>query len=521
VIPAAPDSSTSQHVARVELREIHKQFGGVHALRGASVSIHPGEVHGLLGENGSGKSTLIKVLAGYHVPDAGRLAVDGRGEQLPPSAERLAGMGIAFVHQDLGLINSLSVTENLWMRELSVRKGAFVSWSREHERTRETLARYGLEGVHPTQTASTLSAFQRAMLAIARAIEGIAEIAGEGRGLLVLDEAMAFLADHERSYLSGIVGDLTATGAAVLLVTHDLDDALKLCDRITVLRDGEVAGTVAAPDTSPQELARLITGGLARTSGAADRRTESRPDRVLATVECPGVSGLSLRIGAGEIVGVTGLAGEAFGQIPYLLYGALPAASGQLTLDGKTFDVRRHSPDKSLAAGIVLVPGDRQRQGAVGSLTVQENMLIPRLSEFMHGPLLSRRAMSARGTTLIRRYDVRPPYGGAVMSTLSGGNQQKAIVAKWLQLSPALLLLDEPTIGVDVGSRVQIFEYIRKLASGGTAVLCSSVDYAQLATLCDRVLIFSRGVVVDELVGPQVTKDEILTRCLLQPPTTT
>lgn len=503
----------------MELRDVHKQFGGVHALRGASVSVAPGEVHGLLGENGSGKSTLIKVLAGYHIPDAGELAIDGHHEQLPPSAARLAAVGIAFVHQDLGLINSLSVTENLWMRELSVRTGPFLSWRKEHARTRRTLARYGLD-VQPAQSVSTLSAFQRAMLAIARAIEGISGSAADGRGLLVLDEAMAFLADDERHYLSGVIGGLTATRAGVLLVTHDLDDALNLCDRITVLRDGQVAGTVIARETTADELATLITGNVPVHVATASPRTAGHAARFHATAECPGLAEFSLTIDAGEIVGVTGLAGETFGQIPYLLYGALPGGRGHIRLDGDDFDLSRHTPDRSLSAGIVLVPGDRQRQGAVGSLTVQENMLLPRLADFMAGPILSRRAMSAQSAALVRRYDVRPPNGRSVMSTLSGGNQQKAIVAKWLQLSPRLLLLDEPTIGVDVGSRAQIFGYIRGLAAAGTAILCSSVDYAQLATLCDRVLIFSRGSVVDEISGPQVTKDEILARCLVQTPAT-
>jgi len=500
---------------RLQLDHVAKQFAGVHALRDASLEVNAGEVHGLLGENGSGKSTLIKILAGYHVPDAGNVYVDGRAQAVPPTAGQLAQLGVAFVHQDLGLIDSLSVTENLLMRELSVRRGAFISWRTEHARAEATLASYGISA-RGADRVSTLPPFQRAMIAIIRAVEGISSTTGTARGLLVLDEAMAFLADDERAHLAGIMRRLAASGVSVLLVTHDLDDALAFCDRITVLRDGRVAGVVGARSTTPAQLAALILGNTALRAAISHRPAPDRASLLLATGQAPGFAPFTLTVGAGEIVGITGLAGESFGRLPYLLYGAVKGARGTLYLDEVSHPLERLTPADCVAAGIVLVPGDRQRQGAVGSLTVQENMLIPRMSEFRTGMFVRRRPMFAEAARMIGEYDVRPPAAGAVMSTLSGGNQQKAIVAKWLALSPKVLLLDEPTIGVDIGSREQIFDYVKTLAAGGTGVLCSSVDYAQLAALCDRVLIFARGAVIAEISGAAITKDEILSRCLLQ-----
>ena len=508
--PATQPSATP----RLELADVSKHFGGVNALSRASLLVRPGEVHGLLGENGSGKSTLIKILAGYHAPDTGELAIDSHRQRLPMSAGQLRDLGISFVHQDLGLVESVTVTENILLRDIAAQRGIFISWRKAHRKATALLARYEMNIAGPSPT-SRLTPFERAMVAIIRALEGIADARSDGRGLLVLDEAMAFLADHERALLTSTMRDLAAGGTSVLLVSHDLDDALKVCDRITILRDGRVAGTVDASRTSRDQLAELIVGAKAPSHPSPPAARQRQKAAVALTgLSAPGLQPVSLELRAGEIVGLTGLAGEAFARVPYVIYGAEPGGNGTLNLQGRAYDIREMTPVRALKAGIVLVPGDRRRQGAVSTISVGENVVLPRLGEFFRGGRLRFREMAASVQALLRHYQVRPANPRPPMATLSGGNQQKAIIAKWLQLEPRLLLLDEPTIGVDVRSRAQIFEQIRGLAVNGTAVLCASNDYAQLAELCDRVLIFAAGRLEGELSGSALTKEAILAQCL-------
>jgi ribose transport system ATP-binding protein len=506
--------SAAPAVPRVQLTGVSKQFGGAQALKDASVEVGRGEVHGLLGENGSGKSTLIKALAGYHTPDAGQLVVDGSPVRMPATAGQLKDLGISFVHQDLGLIDSVTVTENVVMRDIATRRGLFMSWRQAHRDATALLRSYGLE-VDGRGPMSDLTAFQKAMVAIIRALEGISAARSAGRGLLVLDEAMAFLADHERELLTAIARDLAAGGTSVLLVTHDLDDALKVCDRITVLRDGRAAGTVEAAGTSRGQLAELILGASPPEHAPGRSSTQlTEPATTLSELSAPGIAPVSLTLGAGEIVGLTGLAGESFARIPYIVYGAEAGAGGTLALRGQSHAIRDLTPPRALDAGIVLVPGDRQRQSAVGSLSVAENVALPLLDQHFAGGRLRTGQLRSAVRALLSQYQVRPAAPALPMTALSGGNQQKAIIAKWLQLEPQLLLLDEPTIGVDVGSRAQIFRQIRHLAAAGTTVLCASSDYSQLAELCDRILIFSDGRLQGELAGQSLTKEMILSECL-------
>ena len=499
---------------RLELTGVTKHFGGAQALKSASLVIRRGEIHGLLGENGSGKSTLIKVLAGYHSADAGQLLVDGAEQPMPATAAQLSQLGISFVHQDLGLIDSVTVTENLALANIATRHELYMSWRKAHRATTALLARYRLS-IEGERQVSRLTSFEKAMIAIIRALEGIGPAREDGRGLLVLDEAMAFLADHERTLLTSTVRDLAAAGTSVLLVSHDLDDALAICDRITVLRDGSVVDSVESTGTSREQLAALILGArppAAPPAAVADSRNGTVV--TITQLSGPGVEPTSLTLGAGEIVGLTGLAGETFARIPYVIYGAEAGGSGTLQLSGATYNLSDLTPARAMQAGMTLVPGDRQRQGAIGSLSVAENVALPLLSEyFRRGRLRTGQLRQITGS-LLGQYQVRPAKPDLPMSALSGGNQQKAIIAKWLQLEPKLLLLDEPTIGVDVGSRAQIFEQIRRLAANGTAVLCASSDYSQLAELCDRVLIFSDGRLQGELSGRSLTKSEILAQCL-------
>ncbi|MHB1242014.1 MAG: sugar ABC transporter ATP-binding protein [Gaiellaceae bacterium] len=497
---------------RLELRNLSKAFGGTHALRAADLAILPGEVHGLLGENGSGKSTLIKVLAGYHEPDDGELLIDGRPVRLPLAPGRFRELGMSFVHQDLGLVESLSVLENLRVAELVAPRSHFrISWRHERHRARETFERYGVR-IDPTATVRNLKPVERALLAIVRALEEIRGIGGR-HGLLVLDEPTVFLPREGVDRLFALVREAAAAGASILFVSHDLDEVREITDRVTVLRDGAVVGTVETAATDEATFVEMIIGRRLATIGEVAHvdRTQLRVGVAVRDLTGASVTGVSFDMHEGEIVGLTGLLGSGFEEVPYLLFGARTAAAGTLSLRGRDLDLTRLTPPEATRRRLALIPGDRKTDGSVGSLPVVENMALSVLDRYFNGVVLDRRRMRQRTSELMREFDVRPDDPSLAYGALSGGNQQKALLAKWLQTDPLLLLLDEPTQGVDVGARQQIFELMRAaVEERGMHVLCASCDYEQLAALCDRVIVFGRGRIWRELTGADVTKDRII-----------
>jgi ribose transport system ATP-binding protein len=497
---------------RLELRSLSKSFGGTQALRGVDLSLLPGEVHGLLGENGSGKSTLIKILAGFHNPDDGELLIDGKPVRLPLAPGQFRELGLSFVHQDLGLIESLSVLENLRVAELASSRSRFgISWRRERKRARETFDRYGIR-IDPTAVVGELKPVERALLAIVRATEEIRGV-GLGQGVLVLDEPTVFLPREGIEVLFSLVRDAAAAGATILFVSHDLDEVREITDRVTVLRDGGLVGTVVTRETSETTFVEMIIGRqLAKLADVehadlTERRVAVSVDGLTGSV----VNDVSFRIHEGEIVGLTGLIGSGFEEVAHLLYGARAARAGRLVLDGEAKDLTRLTPPAATGFGIALIPADRKTDGSVGSLPVGENLALAVLDRYFNGVSLERRRMRRESGALMREFDVRPNDPSLPYGALSGGNQQKALLAKWFQTEPRLLLLDEPTQGVDVGARQQIFALIRTaVEERGMHVLCASSDYEQLSLLCDRVIVFGRGRVWRELVGDDLTKDRII-----------
>ena len=490
-----------------------KHFGGARALDDVGLTVLSGEVHGLLGENGSGKSTLIKILAGFHAPDTGELEVDGQPVKLPLVPGQFRSLGLSFVHQDLGLVPTLSVTENLGVGELAASRGRpYISWRRKRREARETFARYGLR-IDPGRAVADLRPVERALLAIVRAVEEMRAVGG-GRGVLVLDEPTVFLPRTDVDQLFALVREIVAGGASVLFVSHDLDEVHEITDRVTVLRDGRVVGTVRTAEAAEGQLVEMIIGRrLAAFATEHHDLTARAADVSVRDLRGAGVRDVSFDLHTGEVLGLTGLVGSGFEEVAYLLYGARPATGGTLALEAGTLRLATMTPHLAMAAGIVLLPGDRQRDGSVGGLSVTDNVTLPVLGRFFRGLRLRRRAMVRETGRLMGEFDVRPPRPRLDYGSLSGGNQQKALLAKWLQSDPRLLLLHEPTQGVDVGARQQIFTAIRAAAGAGAGVVCASSDYEQLAAICDRVLVFGRGRVARQLVGGEVTKDRITEQC--------
>jgi ribose transport system ATP-binding protein len=498
------------------VRDLSKSFGGVRALDSVALTVDSGEVHGLLGENGSGKSTVIKILAGFHAPESGELQVQGRPVKLPLYPGQFRELGMSFVHQDLGLVGSLSVLENLRVDEIAESRNRFkIPWRAEARRARETFARYGVR-IDPRARVMDLPPVQRALLAIVRAVESmrVEARAHGGRGLLVLDEPTVFLPKADTDQLFALVREIAAGGSSVLFVSHDLDEVREITDRVTVLRDGRNAGTVTTATTTERELVELIIGHRLEALEAEHQDlTRASVDVAIGGLTGGTLEDVSIELHHGEVLGLTGLVGSGFEEVPYFVFGALRPVSGRLTLGQKARNLTRMTPSEAIELGMGFIPGDRQRDGSVASLSVADNVTMQVVPDFFRGGRLERGRMVRRARELGREFDVRPNEPRLRYSSLSGGNQQKALLAKWLQTRPSLLLLHEPTQGVDVGARQQIFAMIREAAAAGSSVICSSSDYEQLATICDRVLIFGRGKIVQQLTGSDVTKERITEQC--------
>ena len=492
----------------LQIAGLTKAFGGARALDGVALTVEPGRIQALLGHNGSGKSTLIKILAGYHTPDAcDELVVNGHPSRFPLSAVDHERLHLGFVHQDLGLIPSLPVVDNL---ELGRVGGSawFVSWRERRRRARKILEGIDIK-IDVDILVGKLPPEDQAAIAVARAMQGIH---GEGGGaLLVLDEVTAFLPRERRESLYGIIRELAGAGCGVLFVSHDIDEIMEVCDTVTVLRNGRVVGSADKARVTVDTIIEMIIGRRLESREDARRpRSGEHASRVaVRQLEGRAVHDLTFEVGSGEIVGVTGVLGSGFDEIPSLLYGATKAKAGELVVDGIATPADRVEPSRSLKAGVRLVPSARLAEGLVGELPLTDNVTLPTLRGFVTRLLLRRKRMARACGELLDDFGVIPNDPPKLVLQLSGGNQQKALLAKMLQGSPTLVLLHEPTQGVDVGAREQIFRLVRRTADEGVAVMVASSDHAQLAAICERVIVVQDGRVVGELSGAEVSKKAI------------
>jgi ribose transport system ATP-binding protein len=495
----------------LRVTSLHKAFNGVPALRGVDLDVRAGEVHGLLGANGCGKSTLIKVLAGFHDADSGTVSIHGREITSPFGPRGLREEGMGFVHQDLGLAPAATVLEHMALDAAGDARGARrVDWNAERERVRSLLERFDVN-VDVDATIDMLSPVQRAMVAVVRAVGGQEQKeGGQGTGqILVLDEPTVFLPRHEVGLLFDLLDRLRDRGDAVLLVSHDLDEILQVTDRITVFRNGETVGTRDTKSSTRDDLVQMILG--ARDEHVAKGAAVVRHDRppLLSSRGLVGnrIAGLDLDLHAGEVVGVTGLAGSGFEELPELLYGARAARAGEIAQEGSV--VASPTPAGSMRRGVILIPADRKGQGGVLGLSVMENMSLPFLTRRARGFRVDWKAIQEQAQASCERLDVVPPRPAAQFGHLSGGNQQKALLGKWLDTQPKVMLLNEPTQGVDIGARRQIFKLIRSAVADGMSVLCATSDYEQLVEMADRVIVLHEGRVQSELHGDHITKDAL------------
>ncbi|MDP9830319.1 sugar ABC transporter ATP-binding protein [Kineosporia succinea] len=499
----------------MSIQGLTKSFSGATALDGVELTIGPQQVHGLLGENGSGKSTLIKVLSGFHAPDTGTLTVRGEPVDLPLRPGQYRELGFEFVHQDLGLVPGLDVTENLFMADISASGAPYFSWRQARRRAAAVFARYRID-LDPGALVGDIRPVDRAMLAIVRAVESLRGESAHPSPVLVLDEPTVFLPQHEVEVLFGFVRSIVQQGASVLFVSHDLDEVLEITDRVTVLRDGRTAGSATTSELTKDDLVRMIIGrdlAAQEHSSPADVVPSGSPVLSVQHLCTDALTDVSFELRSGEVLGIAGLVGSGYEDVVYALYGADQHASGSLTLEGSpALDLRRHTPRAAVRAGLALVPADRKNRGSVATLSAADNMNLTVLDQHFVGLRLRHGALRRNAQDLMTSFDVRPPRPDQDYGSFSGGNQQKAMLAKWQQTTPRVLLVHEPTQGVDIGAREQIHQMIRENA-GTTAAICASSDYEQLAALCDRVAIIVRGRLVTVLTGSSLTKADIADHC--------
>lgn len=501
----------------LELMHFSKRFGGAVALDDVSLSVRRGEVHGLLGANGSGKSTLIKILSGFHHPEPGaQLNLYGQPMSLPVKPTALRDNGMSFVHQHLGLVPAMSVTENLYLGKLATQNNWRINWTSAHENARDVFDRFDLD-LDPTSEVANLSSVQQALLAIVRAYETLREAGlqhADRPGVLVLDEPTPFLPQAGVAQLFDLIRRCVATGASVIFVSHDVDEVRQITDRASILRNGQLIDTVDSTYVSHEGFVSKIIGRDLEEYTGAKNSTIGGVVKLHASNVCKGSIGpLNFQIGAGEILGVTGLIGSGFDSVPAMLYGSQKDVSGRVLVDAQEIDLKKLNPEQALQAGIAYLPADRLGEAGIGSLSVALNVSQPVLEQ-LEGPYgLTENQIIKYAKAIGTISGVKPNVPQMPLAALSGGNAQKALMAKWLQIQPKVLLLDEPTQGVDVGARQQIWDALDATAANGTGIVIASTDYEQLATVCHRVLIFSQGQIVAELSGANLTKDLIAEHC--------
>jgi ribose transport system ATP-binding protein len=501
---AAPARSASTFLS---LRGLSKVFAGQWALHEVDLDLRAAEVHALLGKNGSGKSTLIKILAGFHAPESGATATV-RGEPFVLGSSRHAHeAGLRFIHQDLGLAGSLDVVDNL---ALGASYGAryWISDRRERRRAERILAEHGLR-VDVSQPVQNLTPAQQSMVAIVRAVHDTPD----GSGLLVLDEPTASLPEQEVEHLFELLKNVRAKGITILYVTHRLPEVFQIADRVSVLRDGRRVATEPTSELDQDTLAEVIVGHPVQRRAQRKTPPGRAADRRLTVSGLRGgpVRDISFELHAGEILGMTGLIGSGFEATLALIFGAVRPTSGEIKVGDEALD---HSdPRAAIAAGVGYVPSDRKRLSAIQAWTLRENLTLTDIPTWNRTSVLDERADKRDAGRWLAELDIDPPDPERVLSSLSGGNQQRVVLGKWLRRGSRVFLLDEPTIGVDVGAKDRIYALLRQSAATGTAILMASSDLEELEAICTRVLVLRDGVVAADLEGAEITADRLFAEC--------
>ncbi len=487
------------------VERVSKAYGGSLALDNVSISLMRGEVHAIVGENGAGKSTLLNILSGAVMPDAGEIRV--RGDLVhfttPKSAQE---NGIGTVFQELSLVPSLSVAENIFPNRAPVRHGVFIRWSTLHQRAEELIAQFGLK-IDVKAPVDRLANSTRQVVEIAKALSLKAQI-------ILLDEPTSALTPDEVDALFGVIRRLKTNGIGIIYVSHRMREVFGIADRITVLRDGRKIGTFAKQHTSTKEIVRLMVG---RELDAMFEPRKGRISNILLEAKRISHSGLfqdvDLTVRGGEIVGLAGLMGSRRSEVGMALAGALPTTSGTIQVEGKT--VWMDGIADAIKLGIAYLPAERKTDGLFSEYSIGDNIISATLPRFSKWGFLDRASRDRISKHYVRRLNVQASGVQQLVGHLSGGNQQKVLIAKWLITRPRILIVDEPTKGIDVGTKYEIHALLRGLADGGAGIVVISSDLPEILGLCDRIVVMHEGRISGELAAEVATEDAII-RCAVE-----
>ena len=485
----------------LELRNISKRFPGVCALRNVNMKLYPGEILAVIGENGAGKSTLMKILAGVQRSDVGEVFLDGQPVTID-SVRAATSLGIALIHQELNLADNLDVGANIFLGR-EPRRFGLINHSEIYRQSLKVLGHVGL-AVSPRTIVSTLAIGYQQMVEIAKALSANARI-------LIMDEPTSSLTRHEVEHLFTVIKGLQQLGVSIVYISHRLGEVEQLADRVVVLRDGENVGHLGSNQINHDAMVNLMVGRNVTQFYARRSHQVGAPMLQVKNLICPAnpKHKISFTVHRGEMVGLAGLVGAGRTELLRVLFGIVPAPDNTVCIGDQP--VRLHSPLDAIAAGLALVPEDRKRQGAIIEMTVRHNIS---LAELHHrklvGGLVNRAAEQTTTTEMISKLDIRTPSQKQVVQYLSGGNQQKVVLAKWLSLHPHVLLMDEPTRGIDVAAKQEIYRLMEELVEQGVAILFVSSEMEEILGMSDRALVMHEGRITGELAHDELTEEAVM-----------
>ena len=486
----------------LEMQHISRRFGQFYALKDVSLTVYPGEVHALMGENGAGKSTLMKILAGAYTASSGEILIDGRPHPIRGPKDALAA-GITLIYQEINLAPNLTVAENIFLGS-ELHRGGLVRRGQMAEEAQRVIDRLGAR-FRATDRVMTLSIAEQQQVEIARALHRNSRI-------LVMDEPTAALSSRETDHLFGLIKRLRGEGMAIIYISHRMAEIYALSDRVSVLRDGQYVGSLTRDNLNATELVRMMVGRP--LSDLFNKEAlESKVGAVRLAVEAltdgEKVHPCTLNVRAGEIVGLAGLVGAGRSELASLIFGVHPATGGQILIDGKPVTIR--SPREAIVLGIGFLTENRKEQGLFLELAAHENIVMATLGRDAHYGMINRGKGREIAGEAIKTLNIRVPHAQVRAGGLSGGNQQKLLISRWVAIGPRILLLDEPTRGVDVGAKSEIYRMMNQMAQQGVAILMISSELPEIVGMSDRVYVMREGALAGELAGSDISQENIMT----------
>ena len=496
-------------MALLEAVNITKRFGGVIALDNASFSCDAGVITALIGENGAGKSTMVKVVCGVHRPDAGQILFKGK-EIRPNSPADAVKLGIVSVFQELSLVPHLTVSQNIWLSDPILDSFGLINFREQSRRTEALLAELGFEGIDPDAVVLDMPLADRQLVEIAHAVH-------RNPDLLILDEGTSALAAREVTLVFNLIRRLRDQGKAIVFISHRMGEIQELCDVTTVFRNGKDVKSFPTGSLPDDEVVQLMIGHKLEKSFPPKPKRKQPPPAVLEIKDLSWENALhqiSLTVGRGEIVGLAGLEGQGQGDLLFALFGVYAGVSGEVRVEGKRVNINSPTQAVDPKIGLAMIPADRKTEGLILPMTVGENMTMAILNRLSRFSVISRAAENDAIAKMMRRLAVKAPSPAVPVRSLSGGNQQKVSLAKWLLTEAKIYLLYDPTRGIDVGTKQEIYHLMRQLADDGSAILFFSTDLDEIVGMCDRALVMYEGRIVKELVGSEITETNLVSAAL-------